>query len=91
MDVADLGDETRLARVGLALPAPGRRGWPPYQAVGESLWAERWPGLLAPSAARRDGLVLCLFVRDPRVLPARPRGRARVVREPPAPPRGMRT
>jgi hypothetical protein len=89
--VADLHEASRLARVGLALPTPGRAGWLPYQEVGEALSKEEWYGLLAPSAARGDGLVLCLFVRDPRVLPARPFGRPRVVAEPPVPPTGMRT
>ena len=38
-----------------------------YQEVGETLWREGWPGLLASSAARpRDGRVLCLF-REPNV------------------------
>ena len=91
MEVADLRDGTKLARVGLGLPAPGRVGWVPYQAVGEALWKEGWPGLLAPSAARSDGLVLCLFLDDPTVLPAKPLGRPRVVSEPPVPPIGMRT
>ncbi len=91
VDVADLRDETRLARVGLGLPVPGRSSWAPFQRVGEALWREGWPGLVAPSAARAGGLVLCLFVDDRAALPARPLGRPRVVREPPAPPRRLRT
>jgi RES domain-containing protein len=90
-EVADLGDGDRLARVGLVLPAPGRKTWRPYQTVGEQLWREGWPGLVAPSAARPDGRVLCLFVAEPGASPARPFGRPRVVKEPPAPPTGMRT
>jgi hypothetical protein len=89
--VADLDDHARLARVGVDPPAPGRRGWPPYQAVGETLWQEGWDGLLAPSAARPEGRILCLFVDDERPLPAEPLGRPRRVSEPPAPPAGMRT
>jgi RES domain-containing protein len=90
-EVADLSDAARLARVNLTPPVPGRSAWAPFQQVGEALWREGWRGLLAPSAARSEGLVLCLFVDDPAVLPAQPLGRPRVVREPPAPPIGMRT
>jgi RES domain-containing protein len=91
LDVADLGDGNRLGRVGLSPPLPGRRTWRPYQAVGEQLWREGWAGLVAPSAARPEGRVLCVFVDDPDALPVRPFGRPRVVSEPPAPPTGMRT
>jgi hypothetical protein len=91
LEVADLGDANQLARVGLTLPTPGRKGWPPYQNIGETLWNEGWPGLLAPSAARKSGLVLCLFVEDPSLLPVQPIPPPRVVTEPPAPPTGMRT
>jgi RES domain-containing protein len=89
--VANLGDAARLDRTGLTPPIPGRKTWPTYQRVGEQLWREGWPGLVAPSAARPAGRVLCLFVEDPDNLPARPFGRPRVVREPPVPPSGMRT
>jgi hypothetical protein len=89
--VAALSDAKRLARVGLMLPTPGRKAWPSYQDIGEALWKEGWPGLLAPSAARPGGLVLCLFVEDPAVLPAQPVPPPRVVTEPAAPPTGMRT
>jgi RES domain-containing protein len=90
--VADLSTEARLARVGLALPPPGRWSWPGYQAIGEALWEEGWPALLAPSAARPgSGRILCLF-RTARAVPgARPvKPRKRVV-EPPVPPVGMQT
>ena len=90
-EVADLSDGDRLGRVGLASPAPGRKTWRPYQTVGEQLWREGWPGLLAPSAARPEGRVLCFFVDDPGAVPVRPFGRPRVVLEPPVPPTGMRT
>lgn len=89
--VADLRDAQRLAQVGLTLPTPGRVGWPAYQSIGEALWKEGWHGLIAPSAARTDGLVLCLFVEGSGVLPARPLAPPKVVTEPPAPPAGMRT
>ncbi len=91
LEVADLGHEDRLARLGLPLPVPGRRSWSPYQRVGERLAKEGWAGLVAPSAARPVGLVLCLFVDDPLVTPAEPVSPPKVVIEPPAPPTEMRT
>jgi hypothetical protein len=91
LNVADLSDASRLKRVGLALPTPGRKAWPPYQDVGETLRNEGWHGLLAPSAARANGLVLCLFVEDPTILPAHPIPPPKVISEPPAPPTGIRT
>jgi RES domain-containing protein len=91
MQVADLRDAAHLEHVSLPLPAPGRAGWEPFQRVGEALWSEGWPGLVAPSAARPDGLILCLFIRSPGALPAPVLGKPTVVREPPVPPTGMRT
>ena len=91
LEIADLSDASRLARVGLTVPRPGRKGWPSYQTVGEVLWKEGWLGLLAPSAARPDGVVLCLFVEDPKVFPAQPVAPPSVVAAPPVPPTGMRT
>ena len=72
LEVADLSDQDRLGRVGLPTPKPGRTTWPPYQEVGERLWREGWPGLLAPSAARPAGAVLCLFIDDPLTVLAEP-------------------
>jgi len=89
--LADLSDPARLARVGLAPPTPGRKTWPAYQQVGETLWQEGWPGLLAPSAARPDRLILCLFLTTDTPFPATPIPPAKVVAEPPIPPTGMRT
>jgi hypothetical protein len=60
--VANLGTAPRLSRVGLPLPRPGRRNWPPYKAIGEQLRADGWSGLVAPSAARPRSKVLCLFI-----------------------------
>jgi hypothetical protein len=60
-DIANLGDEARLTRVGLLSPQPSRSEWPSFQAVGEQLHAEGWRGVLAPSAARAEGRILCLF------------------------------
>lgn len=92
LEVADLTSAERLRRVGLPVPRPGRKTWPPYQEVGETVWREGWPGLLAPSAARpREGLVLCLFREAERVPGTRPLSPPRVAREPPAPPTGTTT
>lgn len=91
LEVADLSDDDRLARVGLPPPRPGRKSWPPYQRVGEALRQDGWPGLLIPSAARPRSLVLCLFVTAGSPLPAEPIPPPTVVAEPPAPPTGMRT
>jgi RES domain-containing protein len=90
-DVADLSSDERLQRVGLEPPVPGRRTWPAYQNVGEALFREGWAGLVAPCAARRGGRVLCLFRPGAEIPGARPVGRARIVREPAAPPTGMTT
>jgi RES domain-containing protein len=90
--VANLSTPARLRRVGLEPPAAGRHTWPPYQNVGHQLRSEGWIGLLAPSAARPRGRVLCLFREaGERVAGARPVGRGRRVDEPPAPPTGMTT
>jgi hypothetical protein len=91
VEVADLSGTDQLAAVGLDPLVPGRRGWVPYQVVGERLWREGWAGLVAPSAGRPEGRVLCLFRTDDEVSGARPVGRARIIHEPPAPPTGMTT
>jgi RES domain-containing protein len=92
VEVADLSTVDRLHRVGLRAPAPSRASWPAYQDVGDRLYREDWPGLLAPSAARpSSGLVLCLF-RDAVTVPGtKPLPPPRVYRYPPAPPTGMAT
>lgn len=91
LPVADLRDEDRLARLGLPVPTPGRKTWPAYQRVGEALWREGWSGLLTPSAARPNGLVLCLFLSAGTPFPAAPIPPPNAVVEPPIPPTGMRT
>ena len=92
VEVADLSTEPKLAAVGLASPTPGRRDWSAYQRVGEQLAAAGWAGLLAPSSARVDGTVLCLFRRSEYsvdgVTAVPPPLR---VSEPPPPPIGLRT
>lgn len=67
-DVADLSTETRLDAVGLPPPRPTHHQWPAFQAIGERLHAEGWAAVLAPSAARAGGLVLCVF-RSHREIP----------------------
>lgn len=64
LEVANLSDADRLARVGLDLPVPRRRTWSSFQGMGEKLWLEGWAGLLAPSAARADHAILCIFATD---------------------------
>lgn len=89
--IADLTSTDRLRRVGLPVPRPSQRTWPAFQEVGETLWREGWHGLLAPSAARPEGLVLCLFRERLRIPGARPVPPPQVVDEAPAPPTGMTT
>lgn len=91
-EVADLSTADRLARVGLDVPRPGRRTWPPYQHIGETLAAEGWNGLVTLSAARPEHRVLCLFRPSAGDLAgATPVPPARRVAQPPPPPTGMRT
>src|SRR5262249_46683025 len=59
--VADLSAADKLAAAGLPPLAPTQRQWPAYQAVGEQLFADGWPALLSPSAARPEGHTLCIF------------------------------
>jgi RES domain-containing protein len=91
LHVADLRTEEQLRAVGLPLPSPGRKTWPQFQSVGEGLWQRGYRGLLTPSAARPEGTVLCLFLDPAGKPPVKARRPPRVVREPPAPPQGMRT
>lgn len=90
-EVADLSTHERLAEVGLALPTPGRYSWPSFQHLGERLWREGWPGLLAPSAARPTGRILCFFRDEHGVRGAEPLPPPRRVTEPPPPPTGLQT
>lgn len=90
-DIADLRDADRLARVGLAVPAPGRATWPAFQEVGEGLHAAGWPGLLAPSAARPDSLVLVVFLPGPAIPGELVAVDSVRIAQPPVPPTGMRT
>lgn len=60
-DVADLTTPGILEGEGIARLDPTRRQWPKTQPIGESCRREGARGLLAPSAARRGGLVLAIF------------------------------
>jgi RES domain-containing protein len=89
--VADLTSPAALGSLGLPAPRPARRDWPSFQRVGEALYRAGWPALVAPSAARPSGRVLCVFrpIARPRgIEPCPPPERVAV---PPAPPRGMTT
>lgn len=91
VEIADLSTPGRLAAVGLSPPRPGHQFWPAFQQVGERLWKEGWSGLLAPSAARPDGKVLCLFRDANGIRGAGALGTPRRISEPPAPPAGLQT
>jgi hypothetical protein len=78
-------------RLNLEPPRPGRRTWAPFQSVGEQLFRAGFAGLLAPSAARPQALISCVF--DLGAWP--PDGcrpiKAIEINEAPAPPTGMTT
>jgi RES domain-containing protein len=90
VELADLRSVRRLAGLGLDLPAPGRKAWPTYQTVGETLWREAWPGLIARSAARPEAFVVCVFAGDWPPDGCKP-ARAIEIADVPAPPTGMTT
>ena len=91
VEVADLSTPAHLAAVGLTPPAPDQSSWHPYQRIGEQISKDGWMGLLAPSAARPDGKVLCLFRDQHGVEGAEPLPPPRRIDEPPPPPVGLRT
>lgn len=90
VEVADLSTPDRLAAVGLNVPPPSSSTWRTFQAVGETLWREGWSGLLAPSAARPSGRVLCLFADVWPPAGTRP-VRIEEIADVPVPPTGMTT
>ena len=92
IEVADLSTPERLAAVGLSPPIASRQSWPTFQQLGELLWKEGWAGLLAASAARPEGKVLCLLFRDADgVHGAKPMPPPSRIAEPPPPPTGLQT
>jgi RES domain-containing protein len=90
VELADLTTTRQLASVGLPPPRPGRATWPPYQDVGETLWSEGWAGLVAPSAARPDGRITCIFANHWPPEHCTPI-HSNEITEPPPPPQGMTT
>jgi RES domain-containing protein len=90
-DVADLSDSDRLAAVSLTPPLPARRTWPAFQEFGERLWQQGCRGVLAPSAARPQHRVLCLFRDAEEVAGATPSRPPLTYRRAPAPPTGITT
>jgi hypothetical protein len=90
LEVADLSSGRTLAPLGLELPRPGRRTWPPYQRIGEALWREGWGGLLSRSAARPHALVVCVFASDWPPAGCTPQTAIEITDAPP-PPTGMTT
>jgi RES domain-containing protein len=91
VEVADLSTDEKLAAVGLKPPSPSRAAWRAYQLVGEQISAGGWRGLLAPSAARPAGKILCLFRDEHGVSGAKAKPPPRLIREPPPPPAGLVT
>ncbi len=91
VEIADLSTLEKLAAVGLGQPSPGQDNWHAYQQVGEQLARESWAGLLAPSAARPVGRVLCLFHNKETFGGAVPLGSPHRIDEPPPPPTGLQT
>lgn len=90
-DVADLRGSERLSRLGLPPLQPSRTQWPAFQPIGEQLHHGGWPALLCESAARADGLVLCVF-RTARETPGtRPVPPPTTVTDAPIVPTGLRT
>jgi hypothetical protein len=91
-DVADLRGDAALHRVGLRALRPTRSDWPSFQNVGETLFGEGWPALVAPSAARPNGgQVLCVFRTAKEVPGAEPIPPPEAYEKAPTVPRGLRT
>lgn len=90
-DVVDLRGEDRLGRVGLPTMIPTRTQWPTFQPIGEGLYRKGTPALLAASAARPEGEVLCVFRSKRKVSGTRPLPPPTTVTDPPVVPTGMRT
>ena len=90
--VADLTVPGELAKRGLRSLSPSRRQWSRTQPIGEQAWRQGFPAVLAPSAARAEGLVLVVFRTEPGpiagVKPIKP---AKRVSDLPALPVGLRT
>jgi RES domain len=90
LEVANLRDPERLARVGLGPPLPTQRTWPAFQEIGDALFNEGWSGLVAPSAARPRHVVACIFTTSWPPAGCTPL-RTIEIAEIPTPPRGLTT
>jgi RES domain-containing protein len=90
--VADLTAPGELAKRGVRNLSPSRRQWSRTQPIGERAWRQGFAALLAPSAARADGLVLVVFRTEPgSIAGVRPIKPAKRVSDLPALPTGLRT
>ncbi len=91
--VADLTSIETLNALGLTSAEPTREQWPAFQDVGAQLHADGYEGLLYRSAARPDGLCLCVFRAVTADVARRlePIPPPRHTTTPPTPPRGLRT
>lgn len=90
LELADLSDLEKLHSATLDTPRPARHTWPAYQLVGEQLAREGWAGLIAPSAARPESLIACVFATDWPPVGCKPLD-AKTIKTIPPPPRGMTT
>lgn len=89
--VADLRSTTALRAHAVDAPRPRSSDWSGFQRVGEALQAAGWPALVAPSAARPSGFVLCVFRTSDRPDGVEPVSPPERIDSPPVPPRGMTT
>lgn len=90
-EVGDLSDVDKLTGVDLPPPRPGRAQWPAYQVLGARLWQEGFRAVVAPSAARAEGSILCAFRTTRIVEGTAPVPPPRTYAAPPLVPRGMST
>ncbi|MHB1468542.1 MAG: RES family NAD+ phosphorylase [Solirubrobacteraceae bacterium] len=92
VNAADLTDPAALAALSLPTAQPCRETWQDFQAVGEQLHAEGYEGLLYRSAARQDGVCLCVFRASADATASlEPLPPPQLVNRPPILPRGLRT
>ncbi len=89
--IANLSTADRLAAAGLRAPEPDAAQWPAFQALGERLHADGWPGVLYSSAARPAAQAICLFRPERNIRGVRPVPPPLPQQDPPVPPTGLRT
>ncbi len=89
--VADLSTIQQLQQVGLYLPDPDRSNWETYQAIGENIHKNGYEALIAPSAARPTGQILCVFRASDPIEKAKAIPPPQTFITPPPVPRGMTT